>query len=227
MTLREESIMWTRFSSDGVARSGAPTTLSNLLYSDGLQSSQFVVAPADTLAAWSLDGNDDGSLKDGERDADGDLLSNWDEANGQMTEAWWVAEHNGANEPKEAQYPDINFLDNADVAGHDAYADSDMDGDGVPDGQDDADHDGLTNEFEVRRPDDWDTQAWTPVPPSGYAPGANSFAYTNPFNPCKPFRSDRCAEHPPFGYYSGDQRPPIGPDPPAGYPGTHPTTPNG
>jgi hypothetical protein len=227
MTLREESIMWTRFSSDGVARGGAPATLSNLLYSDGLQSSQFVAAPSDTLAAWSLDANGDGSLKDGERDADGDLLSNWDEANGQMTEAWWPAEHNGDIEPKESAYPGINFLDNADLSGHDAYADSDIDGDGVADGQDDADHDGLTNEFEVRRPDDWDTQAWTPTPPSGFVPGANSWAYVNPFNPCKPFRSDRCHEHPPFGYYTADERPPVGPDAPGGYPGSHPTTPNG
>ncbi len=126
--------------------------------------------PSDTLAAWSLDSNDDGSLNDGERDADGDTLGNWDEAHGQMTEAWWAAKHNGVDEPKESPYPD-NFLDNADLPGHDACTDADTDGDGVLDGQDDADHDGLSNEFEVRRPADWDTQAWTSVPPSGYVPG--------------------------------------------------------
>jgi hypothetical protein len=226
LALGQESVMWTRFSSDGVRRSGAPTTLSSLSYSDGLQSSQPVSAPSDALTAWSLDLNDDGSLNDGERDADGDGLSNWDEASGQMTELWWATDHNGTTEPKESPYPGINFLDNADVPGHDAYADPDVDGDGVPDGQDDYDHDGLSNMFEVRRPDDWDTQAWTPTL-GGFTPGANSWAYTNPFNPCKPFRSDRCQQHPPAGYYSGDQRPPVGPDPPSGYPGTHPPTPNG
>ena len=79
----------------------------------------------------------------------------------------------------------------------------------------------------MRRPHNWSTQAWVPAAPSGFTPGANSWAYTNPFNPCKPFRSDRCHEHPPFDYYTGDQRPPIGPNPPVGYPGSHPATPNG
>jgi IPT/TIG domain len=227
MALGEEYLMWARFSSDGVRRTGAPTTLSNLLYSDGLQRSQSVSAPAaGTLDAWSLDLNDDGTLIDGERDADGDKLSNWDEGHGQMVEAWWAAEHAGAPaEPKESPYPGINFLDNAEVG--DAFADGDIDGNGIADGQDDFDHDGLTNEFELRRPDDWDAQAWVVNGSGGFDPGPNSWAYTNPFNPCKPYRSERCHQHPPFGYYAGDERPPIGPNPPAGYPDTHPTTPNG
>jgi hypothetical protein len=235
LNLREEFILWTHFSSDGVARSGRPTTLSNLLYSDGLQTSVNPPpgAPSDPLANWALDIREDGFLDDDERDADGDGLSNWDESHGRMLESWWPAQHDGQNEPKESQYPDINYLDNPDLqqAGQlDALADPDIDGDGVPDGADDADHDGMTNQFEVRRPDDWQNDIGQPPvtdPPTPPSPPTNSWAYVNPFNPCKPFNSDRCHSHPPFGYYESDEAPPIGPNPPAGYPQTHPTTPDG
>ena len=214
--------MWFRYSADGVARVGKPTTLNNLLYSDGLQRSVTPppTAPSDPLANWDSELRPDGVLDDDERDADGDGLGNWDETHGRFTEAWWVAEHDGTNEPMEIPYYGINFLDQADVG--DAEANPDIDGDGIPDGQDDFDHDGLSNAFEVRRPDDWKAQAF---PTSG--PPSNSWAYVNPFNPCKPFASARCNQHPPFGYYSGDGVPSFGPPPPSGYPDSHPATPNG
>jgi hypothetical protein len=226
MKLVEEFLMWVRFSSDGVARGGRPTTLAGLNYSEGLKHSQFVGAPADPRDNWALDQNEDGRLHDGERDAEGDGLGNWDEARGQMTEPWWPAMHDGENEPKESKYPEINFLDNDDVGG-DIFADSDADGDGVNDGDDDYDHDGLSNQFEVRRPNDWDSDAWTFDPLTGFSPGPNSWAYTNPFNPCKPYDTERCHEYVPFGYYNDDERPPIGPPPPPGYPGSAPATPDG
>ena len=53
--------------------------------------------------------------RDDERDADGDGLGNWDEERGRMTEGWWPAQHDGENEPKESEYPDIDFLDNEDL----------------------------------------------------------------------------------------------------------------
>jgi hypothetical protein len=228
LSLSQEQLMWLRYSADGVPRAGRPTTLTGLLYSDGLQVS-VQPAPAapnpatEPLTNWALDTNNDGSLSDDERDADGDGLGNWDEASGRFTEAWWPKEHNGTIEPKESAYPGINFLDNADLTHHDAFADPDIDGDGVPDGADDQDHDGLSNQFEVRRPADWLTDAWNP----GMTPGPNSWAYVNPFNPCKPFNSERCHRYIPFGYYDGDGVPPVGPTPPGGYPGTHPDTPDG
>jgi hypothetical protein len=221
LALGEEYLMWFRYSADGVARVGKPTTLNNLLYSDGLQRSVTPppTAPSDPLANWDSELRPDGVLDDDERDADGDGLGNWDETHGRFTEAWWAAQHDGTNEPKEAAYYGINFLDQADVG--DAEANPDIDGDGIPDGQDDFDHDGLSNAFEVRRPDDWEAQAFPPSGPS------NPWAYVNPFNPCKPFASARCNQHPPFGYYSGDGVPPFGPSPPPGYPVSHPATPNG
>jgi hypothetical protein len=232
LTNRDEFLAWIRYSADGAhyAAGTRPTTLSNMLYSDGLQRSRSVGAPAlGTLDRWALDLDGDGVLGDDERDADGDGLGNWDEMHGQFFEAWWPAEHDGQIEPKESKYPDIDFLDNEDLPNRDALADPDIDGDGVVDGDDDADHDGLTNQFEVRRPGNWDAPNVAFVDSSlpDFSPGANPWAYTNPFNPCKPFNSDRCHVHPPFGYYDGDERPPIGPDVPGGYPGSHPTTPAG
>ena len=222
LKLREEFAMWLRYSGDGALRSSRPGSLSELVYSDGLQFSVDSPPPSapapGTLGAWSLDMDDDGVLRDDERDADADGLGNWDELRGRMTEAWWPAQHDGTIEPKESKYPEIDFLDNEDTApAFNAHVDADMDGDGVLDGADDNDHDGLSNQFEVRRPDNWLSVFDT----------TNPWAYTQPFNPCKPFNSERCHRHPPFNHYQGDNVPPIGPNPPAGYPDVHPVTPNG
>jgi len=228
LTLREEYQLWVSYSADGTRRSSAPTTLSGLLYSDGLQKSlqPAPAAPAaGTLDNWVLDGDQNGVLSDDERDADADGLGNWDEIRGRMTEAWWVAQHDGKNEPRESAYPGIDFLDMEDTApAYNAHVDPDMDGDGVLDGADDNDHDGLTNQFEVNRPVDWMADAGFAPP---VFPAPNAWAYVNPFNPCKPYNSERCHSHPPFGYYDSDDVPPIGPNPPAGYPGVHPVTPDG
>ena len=224
--LSEEYKLWIRYSADGALRGGRPQTLSGLLYSDGLQKSidpAPASAPVGTLARWALDIDNDGTLWDDERDADADGLGNWDEQHGRFTEAWWPATFDGNGLPKESKYPELDFLDNEDLGNLDAAADPDMDGDGVPDGSDDHDHDGLSNAFEVHRPGDYLADAFGPP-----APGPNIWAYVNPFNPCKPVRSERCHRSVPFGYYDGDQAPPVGNAPPAGYPssGVPPTPDN-
>jgi hypothetical protein len=225
LLLREEFLLWLNYSADGSRRASHPESLSGLLYSDGLQRSAVVSSPVEPLTKWALDINGDLMLFDDERDADADGLGNWDEVRGSMTEAWWVAQHDGKREPKESKYPELDFLDNEDTApAYNAHTDPDMDGDGVLDGLDDNDHDGLSNQFEVRRPDDWIVAA---IPTDEMPTPANPWAYTHPFNPCKPFNSDRCHLHPPFGYYDSDQMPPVGPNPPDGYPDAHPVTPNG
>ena len=231
LKLREEFLLWLGYSSDGVRRPARPVTLVGLVYSDGLQrsvDSPPLSAPGGLLG-WALDidrdgvlspAHPDGELWDDERDADADGLGNWDEIRGRMTEAWWPAQHDGQNEPKESKYPELDFLDNEDTAPwYNAHTDPDMDGDGVVDGLDDNDHDGLSNQFEVTRPGDWLDDVINI--------GDNPWAYTNPFNPCKPFNSERCHAHPPFGYYKSDEVPPVGPPPPAGYPGGHGVTPDG
>jgi hypothetical protein len=224
LKLREEFLLWMGYSSDGVRRAGRPGTLVRLVYSDGLQKSIDSPPPAAPggLLGWVLDIDQNGVLSDDERDADADGLGNWDEVRGRMTEAWWPAQHDGQNEPRESKYPDLDFLDNEDTAPwYNAHTDPDMDGDGLVDGLDDNDHDGLSNQFEVNRPADWLMDAIITGPP------VNPWAYTNPFNPCKPFNSERCHSHPPFGYYKSDEVPPVGPNPPPGYPTVHPTTPDG
>jgi hypothetical protein len=235
LTVREEFLAWFRYSADGVRRSGRPTgAITNpatpMLYSDGLQKSidPAPAAPAGTLYRWATDQNDDGQLWDDERDADNDGLSNYSEQHGQATEAWWPAQHGGSpGEPKESKYPDIDFLDVEDLPGKDALADPDLDGDQIVDGMDDADHDGLTNQYEVRRPSDWIHDAIDDGAGNAFPTALNPYAYTNPFNPCKPFNSERCHSHPPFGYYDSDEMPPIGPNPPANYTTAHPATPDG
>jgi hypothetical protein len=223
LLLREEFLLWLSYSDDGVQRGSHPQgSLAPLVYSDGMQKSRPTAAPAGLLG-WVLDIDENFVLSDDERDADADGLGNWDEVRGRMTEAWWPAWHDGQNEPKESKYPELDFLDNEDTAPlYNAHSDPDMDGDGVVDGQDDNDHDGLSNQFEVNRPDDWVADAVV-----GFPLAANPWAYTNPFNPCKPFASERCHAHPPFNYYQSDQVPPVGPTPPAGYPDVHPGTPDG
>ena len=229
LLLREEFLLWLSYSADGVRRGSHPTALGALVYSDGLQKSidsPPPAAPAGVLYNWAVDIDDNGVLSDDERDADADGLGNWDEVRGRMTDEWWPAQHDGENEPKESAYPGVEFLNNTpagtDLPPLNAHVDPDLDGDGVLDGADDNDHDGLSNQFEVRRPSDWISDAIV-----GFPTAANPWAYVNPFNPCKPFNSERCHAHPPFGYYESDEVPPIGPTPPGGYPAVHPVTPDG
>jgi hypothetical protein len=176
-----------------------------LNYSAGLQTSVPTPLPADPeleqldSASWGPNRHD-GWLDDGERDADGDGLANWDEFNGRMTPMWWELAYNGTNGPaKEKIYP-VSY------AGTD-MVDADSDGDGVPDGRDDQDFDGLTNQFEVTRPYNWES---TYV--SLATPGSNPWARVNPFNPCKPVYSKTCHTHPPFGYYDGEDWDGLSPD---------------
>ena len=87
----------------------APAT-ATLLYSRACRS-RSTPAPASSYPRrarwrpWALDINEDGVLRDDERDADADGLGNWDELRGRMTEAWWSEQHDGDTEPKESKYP--------------------------------------------------------------------------------------------------------------------------
>ena len=115
LLLREEFLLWLNYSDDGVRRGSRPQgSLGPLIYSDGFQKSKLTPAPGGLLG-WVLDIDADGVLSDDERDADADGLGNWDEVRGRMTEAWWPAQHDGQNEPKESKYPELDF-DNEDTA---------------------------------------------------------------------------------------------------------------
>ena len=176
LTLTDEYRAW--------RSSESPATLN---YSDGTLYTGGRGAPVDASnAAADTDGS--GYLSDDERDVDADGLTNWDEAHGRMTPTWWQLAY--SKDPgKESVYPTRTFKGTDFVV-------RDTDGDLIPDGRDDEDHDGFNNASEVRRPFDWRT---TYV--STTHPGTNPAARVNPFNPCKPYYSDTCHRYAPFDYY--------------------------
>ena len=127
-----------------------------LNYSAGKQRSKPTSVPLLGTLDY-MDINHSGFLSDDERDADGDNLGNWDEMYGRMTQGWWDSEMSGqGGQPKETHY---YLLDRASGEVADfpdvSAVDPDSDGDLIPDGDDDQDHDGLSNSFEISRPWDW------------------------------------------------------------------------
>jgi hypothetical protein len=190
LTLGEEYSLWKKFG-DGKF----PLTS----YSDGKQMTKVVVA--DPTKPWQ-DLNGNGYLDDGEQDADGDGLGNWDESHGRMTPSWWASTYDGTNGPKEKPYP-LPF-DGTDMLKYSTN------GSGVPDGLADQDHDGLSNQFEIQRPANWFTsyvsvgQNWDPRT-NAMTPGSDPYARVNPFNPCKPVWSQTCHLRIPFGYYGPNE----------------------
>ncbi|MEA2398832.1 MAG: hypothetical protein QOK25_2388 [Thermoleophilaceae bacterium] len=217
LTMADEYQLWTYYGAHSLP----------LNYSDGKQRSVAVAAPVDPVLDymdhdkfpnynWHI-------LSDDERDADGDGLGNWDERYGRMTQSWWDAEFSGSNGfPRETRYPQT-------FPGV-SMVDPDTDGDGVLDGADDQDHDGLSNAFEISRPWDWkytyvsnghsgpapqdyqDYQGQSGPGPVPVGVGPNPWARVQPYNPCKPLFSTTCPLHPDFGYY-GQGEDWVGPDP--------------
>ena len=134
-------------------------------YSDGTQTSGGPMPAPAGPAAVALDMNQDGFLTDDEKDADGDGINNWDEIRGRMTQGWWSAFYSSEVPFNVAPFSGTNFLN------------PDTDGDGIPDGLDDQDHDGWTNLAELSRTSYW----------------------VNPYNPCLPdYNSRTCPLHPPM-----------------------------
>ena len=176
LTLGEEYQAW--------VYSGRPQPLN---YSDGSQytGGKILAQPGQ----FDLDGN--GYISDEEKDVDGDGLTNFDETHGRMNPEWWKVAYDGSHGPLEKPYP-VSFSGTS-------FVDPDTDGDGIPDGADDNDHDGLSNLQEIQRAANWhdtyvsDTHDGMPSP--------DPWARVNPFNPCKPIDSDTCHHWAPVGYY--------------------------
>jgi hypothetical protein len=202
MTLREEYGFWLASACTDRKAKLATTASCNLSlplsYSDGKQAS-------DPL---------DPATKDGQRDADADGLTNWVEAHGPLSgPGWWDAFIGEIQNVSmcgsgyvESTYPGPKYL------GLNA-ADWDTDGDGIPDGADDVDHDGWTNAQEQTRPGLFTDQLWCTTYVSTRHAGtagapaapADRSARMQPFNPCKPTYSSACHDHPPTGYYSPEE----------------------
>jgi hypothetical protein len=142
------------------------------------------------------------ALRDGNKDVDGDGLTNFQETTGPMQIKWWQTVFDGNNAPLETPYPNVDhrFV-------QPSFVDPDTDGDGLLDGNDDQDHDGYPNWFEVSRPADWLTDYTSTVHPwhSGSPARENPLARVNPYNPCKPIYSAACHNPSPLGYYGVDE----------------------
>ena len=128
--------------------------------------------------------DDDGYISDDERDEDADGLSNYDESHGQMVPAFWSSCYN-QEVPYSIEYAGTSLVD------------PDSDGDGIPDGADDQDHDDIPNVMELSRFEashlydakngieckEPDVPAGAPTPVQLHA---NRYGRVNPFNPCLP-----------------------------------------
>jgi hypothetical protein len=154
LTLSDEHAAWVAY-----GHSSFP-----LLYSDGTQTSGGPVQVTPETRWEDIDGS--GFLTDDEKDVDGDGLTNWDEAHGRMDPPWWKAAYRN-EQPFTLTYLQTDWLD------------PDTDGDTLPDGPDDVDHDGYPNAAEIDRDA---VRQWV-----------------QPFNPCLPDPySVTCPQHPPF-----------------------------
>ncbi|HEY7629837.1 MAG TPA: IPT/TIG domain-containing protein [Thermoleophilaceae bacterium] len=181
------------------------TDAGDVLSYQGFGAFNAAVGPTPTPLGWmnEMEKNGVGNcyLSDDEKDIDGDGLSNYTEAHGPlMNQKWWAT-----FVPKAGTYPiDYNGTN---------WLDRDTDGDGIPDGADDQDHDGYTN-IEESTPladptADADVQAasvWTwPTAPDQH-PNVDAF------NPCLPNdMSPTCNRYLGDGTYApfADQSPPA------------------
>lgn len=165
-----------------------------LNYSDGRQATLDIRAGHPEFGTH-LDTDGDGFLTDDERDADGDGLGNAEELRGLMVPAYYP--------PGECSDPaTTNDYTYRPLLPHGMTAvnwlDSDSDGDGVWDGNDDQDNDNVSNVDEILPP----YQDCSPSAPGVFTRGpvdrardGVSSTLRSPYNPCLPVRSDTCARY--------------------------------
>ena len=158
-----------------------------LNYSDGDQSTVEVPAGHPQYKTH-LDTDGDGELTDDERDADGDGLTNHDE----LYKLMQVSFYPGGDECGYEYNPQLPrpFLEPD-------YLDWDTDGDSVWDGNDDQDHDDVSNVDEIRRPYASQNdpryiacEEVSPLPVDGSRDGSSRLRH--PYNPCLPYDSRTC-----------------------------------
>ncbi len=166
-----------------------------LNYSDGKQAS-VDVRPGHPEYRSFLDGDGNGQMTDDERDVDGDGLRNVDEIRVLMSQGHYPQGEECGYEYKPVLPRVFLQVD---------YLDWDSDGDGVWDGNDDQDNDGVSNVDEVRPPYNYSPHPLfeacsmvTPLPVGGARDGSEIMwdgtpMKRHPYNPCLPYRSDTCA----------------------------------
>ncbi|MBA2348524.1 MAG: hypothetical protein H0V81_09550 [Solirubrobacterales bacterium] len=141
-----------------------------------------------------------GQPLDSNKDVDGDGLPNYTEVAGPLSgPEWWagfVEDNKCSPDYVESKYPGPLYTGLS-------FVDPDSDGDGVLDGADDIDHDGLTNaeEGQFRRPDWCQVYVSTRQGAHSGEPNPDRYARHDPFNPCKPVYSQACHQFVPLNYY--------------------------
>jgi hypothetical protein len=168
-----------------------------LNYSDGRQVT-LAVTPGHPEYRSSLDRDNDLLLTDDERDGDGDGLRNVDEIRVLMWQKHYPDGDDCAYEYKPVLPRPMLQVD---------YLETDSDGDGIWDGNDDQDNDGVSNVDEVKPPYNYppsvvfdDCDEITPLPVDGARNGATMMwngeeMRRHPYNPCLPARSATCARY--------------------------------
>lgn len=149
---------------------------------------------------------------DSDKDVDRDGVKNYTEVAGPLSGPdWWerfVKDYGCSKDYVESRYPGPLYTGLS-------FVDPDSDGDGVLDGADDIDHDGLTNAEEGNivanpdgsfprspRPDNW-CQVYVSTGNGAHSgePNPDRYARLDPFNPCKPVYSQACHQFVPQNYY--------------------------
>jgi IPT/TIG domain len=229
LTTREEYRAWRITGSSFIAaKAGGLDLESPLGYSDGTKYSRASQTPG--VPAWrssshglpnpvqpfpaTYDLKGDAAWRDQERDADGDGLNNrLESARGPSNNGWWKSfwADDGRFTPPVDPWKEKSFcgyrpgyFDERPFADLD-LADSDVDGDGLLDGEDDQDNDDVTNIaelYETEKDLDGNGQPawclWGPVvvPTMDFG---GSTAPVNAMNPCVPNPSSRsCSDYVPF-----------------------------
>jgi IPT/TIG domain/Bacterial TSP3 repeat len=131
-------------------------------------------------------------LSDDEKDIDGDGLSNFTETHGPLSDPKWWTTYVPTAGTFPITYTGTNWLDR------------DTDGDGIPDGADDQDHDGYTNIEEATPLGDPTADAtvqagsvWTWPASDEPSTVTNRNPNVDAFNPCLPnVASPACPRHP-------------------------------
>ena len=145
-----------------------------------------------------MDFNGDGTLSDDEKDADGDGLTNYDEAHAWLNPEVWKSVYANSDADLLGFVPAGGEIAYPITYAQPSFSEADSDGDGVVDGLDDQDLDGVSNLMELSR-------VYANMTDGGALTTTHANGWVDPFNPCLPHNwkwnapnAPDCMLHPPL-----------------------------